>query len=143
MHFYYHYHYFLILVIFSKKVLPRGGPLEITKGGRGGGGETFLVHEFFFSSLVCMIFFFWLCMNCSFSHCWQEIFFQTSFPCIIFFLVCGGGGGGRNCLEIAYSPTDLPTYPPDHLPPILIKMNAARFLYESSNLLFPFYSSVT
>ena len=87
------------------------------------------LHEFFFQSLLA------------------GNFFQTRFPCIIFFFGGGGegGGGGGGGVELPRNRllTDRPTYLPDHLPPLLIKMNAARFFYESSNLLFPFYSSVT
>lgn len=81
------------------------------------------LHEFFFQSLLA------------------GNFFQTRFPYIIFL---GAGGWGRG-VELPRNRllTDRPTYLPDHLPPLLIKMNAARFFYESSNLLFPFYSSVT
>ena len=106
MHFYYQYHYILILVcFFSKKVLPRGGPLEITEGGRGG-GENFSVHECFFSSLVCMNFFFLALHEFFFQSLLAGNFFSDKFPLYNFF---GGVGGGQNCLEIAYSPTDLPT----------------------------------
>ena len=67
-----------------------GGLLEITGGGRG--GENFSGHNFFFfSSLVRMIFFLAL----------HEFIF---FPYIIVFL-----GGGGNCHENTYSPTELPT----------------------------------
>ena len=113
MHFYYHYHYFLILVYFFKESFTQGWTIRNNQTGEGG-GENFSVHEFFFQLTRLHYFFFWLCMNSSFSHCWQEIFFQTSFPWIIFWGWVGGGGGSelpRNRLL-----TDRPTYLTTYLP---------------------------
>ena len=56
------------------------------------------------------------------------------FPYIIVFFLGGGGGIAPKTL------THRPNYLPKHLPPLLIKMKAARFFYESTKLLFPFYS---
>ena len=85
-------------------------------------------------NVVCMTFFFWLGMNSFFVATAGRNFFSDKFPLHDFF----SWELPRNHLR-----TDLPTYLPTHLPPFLIKMNAARFFSESTNLLFPFYSSVT
>ena len=121
--------FFNFSLFFPKKVLPRGGPLEITKGGRG------VVKIFqctnFFSAHSSALFFFLALHEFSFQSLLAGNFFSDKFPLYNFLGV--GGGGGIASKSLTYRPT----YLPNHLPPFLIKMNAGRFLYESTKLLFP------